>query len=116
MPSNIGKMTAELASRARKQAGPEKLRVMLELAAPREEATPNVTGPHGGTAVQAMKQAFERQSRPLVEKVERLGGRLINSTFLSGSLEVELSGEALADVSRDEAVQRMDVVRRPERE
>jgi len=66
--------------------------------------------------IELRKKSFAHQAKPIVEKIAALGGQVSDQAWLSSSITARLPRRALEELGMDQSVDRMDVVRPPERD
>ena len=112
--ANKKKWTSELAQRLAGGQKNDLVDVIVEIRSPEPE-------PHGGAQdrtkrIEILKGSFDQRAKPIVERIAALGGKVSNQTWLSSSITARLTPKALEEIGTDQSIDRIDVVRPPERD
>lgn len=66
--------------------------------------------------IAAMKERFERELRPVAERIAQAGGRVVETAWLNQTIRSRLPAGEVPRVAEDEAVGAIDLPRRLEAE
>jgi hypothetical protein len=108
------KQTSAVHQAALSAAPADSMNVVLEL----KEMDKSPAPPAASRAeqIRLTKQCFAEHIQPLKDKIESLGGEVLDSAWLNSTISARLPRQGLAELEHDDRVQSIDLPRPIERE